>query len=613
MIKILNKTYIFLIFIIVLILLLYLPTLSFSPEGDDFLLLWHIRVPVSFLNVPFYGWEEPVAGRFGYGEAWYATGIFRIFGYQPEVFNFFGIITKIIASISVYIFTKKTTKNKTLASLSAFIFVFLSTGLNGETSFALHFSLLFLSIFLISSALFLEGIELKNFKNTVLGSIFLLVGNYLYTIRAFGIILLPVWIILRFKLLDSVKQKFISLIISIIIVLLSVLMVAKFIPGASSYASKTLLENSQTVFKNVQNGNYEYIRTILVSISFMSIPRDFYAVVDQIFNAGGSTEHFLKIGASFIWSLMFLTFIFPLYLLKLINKYQLGISYITGIVWNLILLSFTKKGIPLFYGGEVTAVTLGLYILLIGIILGLFYYKSKPAIGSTLLGSIAAAVLFYIPNWLHDPVTVSLTEGRYMTVSSGFVAIYLSILIYLAFKQSIGFGQKKKSHFRIIFIFLAVTFTTIILASHFQNLQKYIFDNKDVRRIDIVSAHRNFVKSKVDFSKRPLIVVVWTSADIYNAKREFFRHQSLGLIGDVQWDYKLTDQLKLFYSYEESMNAICDWRRYGINFDLNNFYEFHLTADRTIIDWSDKGREQLKTWGNFCQDKVKGVEVGISN
>ena len=45
----------------------------------------------------------------------------------------------------------------------------------------------------------------------------------------------------------------------------------------------------------------------------------------------------------------YLLLIFPLYLLKSINKYQLVIAYASGIVWDLILLACTKTGIILFF------------------------------------------------------------------------------------------------------------------------------------------------------------------------------------------------------------------------------------------------------------------------
>lgn len=609
----LKKPYFFLILTVILTFFIYLPTITNFPEGDDFLFLWHIRVPVSFIQIPFTSWDQPMAGRYGYGQAWYGAALYRLFGFEPYLFNFFGIVLKIIALISVYIFTKKLTKNETIASISALVFALISTGVNGAISFCLQFALLFLANFLISSSLFLEGLADKKVGKVILSSLLLLSGNYLYTIRAIGIVLLPLWVILRFKELDSTKMRLISLTTSIVIVLLSMLMVAKFIPDANNYASQTIIEGSQSVLKSIQQENYEYIRSLLVSISYMPLPQNFYSVINQLFDAGNAIPHYLKTGASFTWTILFIMFILPLYLLKSINKYQLGMSFISGIVWNLILFYFTKAGVTLFYPSEVVVVTLGVQIFLIGIILGLIYLKSEPRIGATLLSSISAALVFYIPNWLHDPITISITEHRYFTVSSGFVAIFLSILVYLIFKQTLSLFQKRKSGLRIVYLFFAIIFAATILIFHFKTLSQIIAANHARRQSDIILGHWNFVKSKVDFNRRPLIVVVWTSEDILNVKQEFFKDETLALIGNLPWDYKLTESVKLFNSHEESQKAICDFKRNGINFDYNNFYEFRLTADRELIDWSDKGREQLKTWKDYCQDKVKGIEIGVSN
>lgn len=611
MIKIFKKPYFFLLLIVILTFFIYLPTITNFVEGDDFLFLWHIRVPINFVQIPFTSWDQPMAGRYGFGQAWYGAALYKIFGVEPIVFNFLGIVLKIIALISVYIFAKKLTKNEIIASISALVFALISTGVNGKISFCLHFALLFLANFLISSSLFLEGFAEKKIRKIILASLLLLIGNYLYTIRAIGIVLLPLWVILRFKVLDSIRLKLLSLITSIIIVLLSVLMVAKFIPDAKNYATQTLIEGSQGVLKSVQQGNYEYIRSLLVSISLMPLPIKFDLAFNQLFDAR-TVQNYLKVGTPLAWTLLFLMFIFPLYLRKSINKYQLGISFVSGIIWNLILLYFTYNGVILFYGSEVVVITLGIYLFLIGIILGLIYLNSRPRIGATLLSSISAALLFYIPNWLHDPITISTTQHRYFTVSSGFVAIFLSILIYLIFKQALSLFQNEKSVLRVVYLFLAIFFTATILIFHFKTLNQIISEHHIRRQSDVILSHWNFVKSKVDFNRKPLIVVVWTSEDILNVKQEFFKDETLGLIGDLPWDYKLTDYVKLFNSHEESQKAICDWKYNGINFDYNNFYEFRLTADRKLIDWSDKGREQLKTWGNFCRDKVKGIEIGDS-
>lgn len=613
MIKIFKKPYFILFLIVILTFFIYQPIITYFPEGDDFLFLWHIRVPVSFAQLPFIGWELPMAGRYGYGQAWYGAALYRLFGFEPSVFNFFGIVIKIIALISVYIFTKKLTGSEKIALISALVFTLISTGVNGEINFFLHFSLLFLANFLISSSLLLEGLAQKRIGKIFIASLLLLVGNYLYTIRAIGIALLPLWVILRLKTFNSTKLKLLSLVTSIVLVSISAIMVTKLIPAANSLATQNLIDGSKSVIKSVQQGNYQYIHSLLLSISMMILPENLYIVINQLFRAGTFIQYYLQFWSPLIWFLLVLIFIYPLYLLKSINKYLLGISFITGISWNLFVLYAINKGFILFYRGEVVAITLGIYLFLIGIILGFMYLKILPKIGSAILISISAAFLFYIPNWLHDPITVSYNEHRYQTISAGFIAIFLAILIYLVFKQALKLLQNKKSRLRKVYLLFAIIFTAIILIPHFKTLRRSIAENHIIRRPDIILNHWNVVKSRVDFNKRPFIVVVWTSGDIFDVKREFFKDETLGLIGNLPWDYKLTDNIKLFNSHEESQQTICNWKQNGINFDYNNYYEFRLTANRELVDLSDRGRKQLKTWANYCQDKIKGIEVGVTN
>lgn len=608
--KILLREKVLLFLICLLTLLLYLPTLSYYPEGDDFLFLWHIRVPVNFLQIPFYGWEEPVAGRFGYGQAWYGAAVAKIFGSQPYIFNLFGIFFKIVALLAVYTFAKKLTKNKYIPLISAFLFAILSTGANGEISLFLHFSLIFMAIFLYGTALFTEGLETKNFLKVIIGSTLLLLGNYLYIIRGAGIVLLPFLIFLRNIPIKSKSKLIYFICLAILVVLLSAVVVTKLIPGADNYASITLINNSVSIFNSTRDGHYEYLRAGLLSIGLMLFNRDFYNLFDQLFQAANNLKLYLLIWSPLIWTLLYALFVFPLYCLKRVSNINLLLGYGAGICWNLLLRLLYHERVVLFIGGEVVSATIGIEIVLLMIILGLFYLKFKPELGSTLIAVIATAIFFYIPNWLHDPIIASATESRYFTVSSGFVAIGLSILIYILFSQLAILKQVHR--FKLMSGFLAASslISLLIVFTHWNYLNNIIFQNGIIRNSTIISSHWNFVKSRVNFTKRPLIVNVWADAQIDSAKREFFRHQSLGLIGNIPWDYQLTDTVRLYYSMEDAVQAICGWKNHGIAFNPENLYEFKLTADRKIVDRSKEGRNKLNSWKDYCLDPhKKGLEV----
>lgn len=609
-ISLLNKT--LLAVILLLGFLIYLPTLSYFPEGDDFLFLWHIRVPVSFWELPFHGWEEPIAGRFGYGQAWYGALIYRIFGFQPEVFNFFGIICRLIATFTIYKFCSNLTNKKTIGLLAAFIFTILSTGIDGEVYLFLHFSMLFLSLFLFGSYKFIQGIEEKSVSKVSFGTTLLLLGNYFYTIRAIGITLLPLWSLLRIRALNSTKLRISSLTLAIIIVVISALMVTNFIPGANSYATTTLIGNSAVLLNAVSNGKFESIRTFLVSLGLMLFPREFYNLVSDPFKVDFRPNRYLLFWSPVIWTLIYWVFSLPTILSK--NKKAILVAclgYLSIMFWSFGLYFLRKSGITFYNGGELSVVTFGITIYLLSFWLGLQLLFKNSKLGFLILAGVSASILFFIPNWLHGPDIISSTESRYFTVSSGFIAIVFSALIYHLFI----FGEKlynSKSHKSLGVMYLA--FSLVIISTitfvHLNNATRIISLNKSIRNPEIIKDHWATVKSKVDFTKKPLIVVVWSGAQIDNAKREFFRHQSLGVVGNMPWDYNLTDQVKLFYSYQESADAICGWQKRGIIFDFNNFYEFNLDSQRRIIDRTQLGRSRIRTWDGYCQDTTKkGIEV----
>ncbi len=110
--------------LLVIILVSYLSlknTLDFYFYSDDYAVLYHHindlkYYPPFYTFVPkFYGW------------------IYDIFGLNPKPFFLFGIITHVFASMSVYLFVEKFTKNKIIAFFSSLIF---ATGYIGIESFS---------------------------------------------------------------------------------------------------------------------------------------------------------------------------------------------------------------------------------------------------------------------------------------------------------------------------------------------------------------------------------------------------------------------------------------------------------------------------------------------
>lgn len=598
--------------LLLLTLFFYLPTLNLFVGGDDLLLLWHIQVPVNFFQIPFTGWEEPIAGRFGYGQAWYAAILYKLFGFQTPIFNLAGIFLRIIAIVSVYKFSATLTKKQSLSLMAAILFAFNTTGIMSNFNFHIHFALALIAFLFFGLSYIFKSYENQSLKTWLIGLAISILGIFLYLIRSFGIILLPVWTIFRYSLLPQ-KTKNYCLLGSLIIVALSTSLVW-ILPGAKDLASSHSISGIEHIIKEVLSGKSEPLRAFFVSMGFSVLPSSLYYALAQTLSVDNSIGRFLFPWSILIWTLIYGIFVLPLIQRKKLGKLFLllaGLGYLSGIIWSKFLLVLLNNNFQIFQGREVVAVALGIDILLLMLFLGLLYLFIEAKIGSTLLICASAIPIFYFPNWIHDPTHVSDSSFRYLTLTSGFVAIGLACLIYILYLHRnyfISVGSIFQG--RIYFIVAALIFL-FILNANVQQTSAVMTEEINTRQPKIFLSNWDFVRSNVNFQKTPLIVLIWTDGDIFNVMMEFFRHQGLALISQRPWKAQLPNEMRLYYNFKDSMDQICGWRAKGIIFNPGNLYLFKLNKDLTMETQFEEGREKLKTWDKYCSDPTqKGIEAG---
>lgn len=589
--------WILLISLLLLTFIFYFPARNIFVQGDDLLLLWHIRVPVNFFQMPFTGWEEPIAGRFGYGQAWYSFLLYKFFGLQVQAFNLAGIFLKLLAVISVYKFSFTLTRKQSISLLAAILFAFTTTGAIAIFTFVMHFSLAFLAMLFFGFSYIFESYDKQSLKIWLIGVFICIFGIFFYLIRSFGIILLPLWTVFRYNLLPQETRNY-CLLGSLIVAALSVSLVW-ILPGAKDLALTHSISGMGQIAEEALSGKSEPIRAFFVSVGFSIFPAFFYTALAQILPEGNSLFAWVML----IWTGIYGIFVLPLFKRKKQGKLFLLLAilgYLSGIIWNGIVLFLLKNNFQIFQGMEVLVVTLGIDTLLLMSFLGLLFLFIEAKIGSTLLICASAIPIFYFPNWLHDPSHVSDSPFRYLTLSSGFVAIGLACLIYILY-----------FHKRYFFSLIATLFFIFILTTNIQQTSAVMAEEISARQPNVFLSNWDFVRSNVNFQKTPLIVLVWTDGDIFDVKREFFRHQGLALISQRPWIAELPTQVRLHYSFKDSMDEICNWRKGGIVFDPDNLNLFKLKKDLTMETQFEEGREKLKTWDKYCSDPTQtGLEAG---
>lgn len=608
----------FLLILLLVTFIYYLPALSIFIQGDDFSLLWHIQIPVNFFLMPFTGWDLPIAGRYGYGEAWYAFALFKLFGLQIPIFNLTGIFIKLIVIVSVYVFSMMLTKIKTLSLIAAILFAFTPIGVDSTFSFFLHFSSGLAAFFLFGSSLMFKSFENKSLKIWLIGASIILIGAFLMLPRAFGIVLLPLWMILRYNLIPK-KLRIYSILGSIIILAFLAILVWA-VPGGKDLAFSHTLTGFGSIFQEAISGNHEPVRAFFVSLGFSLLPSSIYYsfshfLISNFFKVSDWLNPAIK-SFLFPWSIVLWTALYGTFMLPIIKKRK-SISlldilgYLSGILWSILILILFTNNYPIFYGKEIVTVVLGMDIFFLMTFLGLQYLSIDAKIGSTLLICVVSIITFYFPTWIHDPTSISYSEHRYQTVSAGFVAIGFACLIYILYLHGKYFLSIKNNVKGKLLLAIAVLVFLYILNTNIQQTQTVMEKEVKTRQSKIFLSNWDFVRSNVNFQKTPLIVIIWTDGDIFDIKREFFHDEGLALISQRPWNAELPSQLKLNFNFKDSMDEICEWKTNGIIFNPSNLYLFKMNKAFKMEAQFEAGRKKLKTWDKYCSDPTQiGIEAG---
>ncbi|MDQ3098172.1 MAG: hypothetical protein M3Q44_00290 [bacterium] len=592
---------------------LYSAILPLFFEGDDFVVLWHIRVPVNFILKPFVGWDIPIAGRYSYGQAWYESALYSFWGLNPYPYNLSGILIRIVTIVSLFFCTWKMTRNITIAMLASLLFTVLSTGIESTYYVFHHMHFIFISLVLVGLSSLFSYFETGLRRNWVWAFIYLFVASYLYTIRVAGLILIPIWSAIRIAAVShpQLRKKYIAIGL-ITMVLLFVLIT--FAVKDVAYVSTKIRTNLIMILVSKNDEFISHFQPFIVSVGRLIYPLSLLDLITL-----QSYRSVLLLGLAFSAGIVAYELL-DRYLGRYSQKPPVLITIskilvlLCGTVWVGLFAYLEMIDYSYFFNlSHMIVASLGFFTVLTLLYIGLCEFRRFQYIASTLLICATAMVMFYVPNWLFMPMSYSNTESRYFSSSSVFLVIAMSCCFYLITHSLISLLHSPiNAYFKPFVAAVGVICVTGIISYyyfHYIQLKTAIADQTEFRDTDKILRNWKVVAEKVAFEKPPTIIFLWTRTDIVRVMKMFFDKETFGLVGNLPFGHELPQYAE---SMTEAANFICEYEESGKKFDPNQFYEFELDKNDIIIPRIEDGRKRLETWKDYCLDPLKkGAELQL--
>jgi len=422
-------------------------SLNTALSGDDWLMVYTIwmdsvvRKAVSYWNIKTY------LSTYGppYG---FMSIIIHYFGYIPYYYYLVSLITRILASFSIFYLVKRYSKSFQVAFLASIFFAVSYIGIQSTDwvfNFNHYIGIIFGSIFLITYYKVRKKPSIPGvmFTGALFALCLLLSPN-----RMHG--MLPLVLIMEFAwfLIEGKKFNFKNFAIRFITLLASY----KIVFSGAGYGSTEY--NLSLVQKGVDIGldllSKKQIWFLLNPISSLGnyiVPDLFYQdlpfnTVATFLNRPGSFFiHFLTIlGSIGIVGAILLT------LLK--TKFSILMIFSGSLLSWAFVMRYIKRLNPIEYSGAYADyAAIGGGIIIFTFFLFFQLKRTKPQLAHLLLGSLGWMVAFTLFPWLLAPYSVLETTIRYSIQQAIGAAIWFSIIFYLLFN-----GLSKRNNFKIFLI-----------------------------------------------------------------------------------------------------------------------------------------------------------------
>lgn len=477
-----NKSIILWLFIMLPIIayLLFRKSFQLGLYGDDWqhlYYLWqdfYVYKSKSFFDIRSY--LNPYWPNYLY------LGIIQaIWGYYPPAYFIVSFICRLFANIALYFFSYEMTKSKMAAFLATLIFLFSAAGLQ-TTDWVFNMNTYIgLGLLAIASTIYFKMRKLNTFKSwyyPAFALIFTLALGIVPT-RMHGAV--PFIILTEVFLTYFVEKQKIKidkyLLVRVILAAGIFYMLVHFRSfGEESYAGGRFEMAAKLIQTLVQNGYHSWWLYFLATIGHLVLP-DSVSVKNTLVRT--------------ILIENFLSTIFLLISSYVITKSRKTIHYLPIIMFNTVFFIFLiymskvdyRTSIETYY-----AISLGGQFLFWAIWFYMISKKSYPKIASTLIIIIFWIVSLTILYWLFTPYYVIETTGRYMTMGSAGMAIFLGSLFALLFKSSLSYSFKtsvNSNFLQNLSLWIPILMLFINLLNNFSTGQNYFNILYQTRNMDL--------------------------------------------------------------------------------------------------------------------------------
>jgi hypothetical protein len=423
-----------------------------------------------------------------------------IFKDNIQLFYLAGIFLRSISATLLYIFIYRSTKNKMLGIVSAFLFMFLYGGSESIFWIRSHSTNAFIILFI----LFLILWQKAQSKTQFLLLFFLgVIQVYLFSSRMMGIIfLIPVDFYTFYK-----KKITLSNLITRITILVLIFLIPSFLPGAVTTDILHFKTRMMRLwfFEALQNQGFTALIKPMYTMGYLIIPEQASRGFLQFLYSNLDYLNILIINRSIM---LIEYFLYLIVLFQISKKFAYRVISILFFVFlsTTTYLVFLRLGRTNVLNNFTLNIALFNFVASVYLVITiLFFLKNNYTIKYLFILSLCIILGFFLPNWAND-IRQSISEtSRYISFSTVGIVIAFSSLILL-----LSLSGLKKTY--ILFITgVIVSVNVYSMALHLNKL--YPYRNRNTVQRIWNQMNLIFPDIKKELEKNSIIIILDNTGD----------------------------------------------------------------------------------------------------
>lgn len=538
--KISKVTLLVIVATILLSIFTFKDSLSLALSGDDWLL--HYTIWIVFDVQKSQNYFNPMTYVCTYCPHYLFLSLIKYFwGISPFHHYLISLLVRIGIALSLFLLTKKLTKQVFPAALAALFFSVNYIGIQTTDwvfNFTHYMGVMAVAIFLL---LYFKARSSGSLKHLLFISLAFAAALIISPPRMHGLFPLVLVIEIGSLIIEGKKYNFKKAILRILVILVTY----KIVFGNPGYG--TTEYNLAQVFKGLElaktmlsNGNFAFLFNPISSIGNFVIP-------DLLWQ---------KFSLTNVWSLLPVAIFFStlssciLYLAR-IKKTSILI-YIMSLLIYFLLIAVTRRLNINFYSIQQTGYALiGGYSVLLSLWLLVGLRKSKPLLSYAILVGIGWMFTFNLFPWLIAPYQIMESGFRYSVQQSAGLSLWMATIFTIAY-----YGLKEKKLYK--FEGVLYLFILIFILMHISFSQQYLSFVKLNRNVDLDNRLWSKIFQDIPEISQDTPSIFFLSYDNYQIAEGDLR---FGFSSRTALHYSITNQKAnpfMIYEYDKLLSMVTD-------------------------------------------------------